>query len=199
VASGRPREPHTTVGVAIPVPMPHGAYLEDKRAEFGDPLARTIPAHITLLAPARVHDHALPHLEDHLRAAVADIAPFDIYLRGTASFRPVEPVVFVPVVQGIRGCEALEKAVRSGPLLRRRRYPYHPHVTVAQGLSDDLLDFAFDALDGYSARWRCGHISLYRRSSDGVWSVLSDIALGGNEGGGSGRIAPRGRAVDRDW
>ena len=38
-----------TIGVAIRVPEPFGPILQAKRAEFNDPLADSIPAHVTLL------------------------------------------------------------------------------------------------------------------------------------------------------
>ena len=37
-------------------------------------------------------------------------------LRGTGTFRPVSPVVFVNVAEGISRCELLADAVRRGPL-----------------------------------------------------------------------------------
>jgi hypothetical protein len=43
-------------------------------------------------------------------------APFEVHLRGSATFRPVSPVVFVPLVRGISECERVEAQVRSGPL-----------------------------------------------------------------------------------
>ena len=43
-----------TIGVAIEVPDPHGPELQRWRADFGDPLADAIPAHVTLLPPTVV-------------------------------------------------------------------------------------------------------------------------------------------------
>ena len=77
--------------------------------------------------------------------------PFDIRLRGSATFLPVSPVVFVPLVQGIAECEQLEVKVRSGPLARDVQYTYHPHVTVAHDLPDDALYNAWTALSSYDA------------------------------------------------
>ena len=68
--------------------------------------------------------------------------PFDIELRGTGTFRPVSPVVFVQLARGIGGCERLEQRVRPGPLTRDLPFPYHPHVTVAHDVADEALDRA---------------------------------------------------------
>ena len=43
-----------TIGVAIPIPEPYGTELQGVREAYGDPLARTIPTHITLMPPSEV-------------------------------------------------------------------------------------------------------------------------------------------------
>ena len=80
--------------------------------------------------------------------------PFRVHLRGTGTFRPVSPVVFVGVVEGISQCEQLAADVRQGPLVVEPSFPYHPHVTVAHHLpeagssgpssSSSAIDAAFD-------------------------------------------------------
>ena len=56
---------------------------------------------------------------DALERASATLPPFPMRLRGTATFRPVSPVVFVAVSQGISYTEMLAKSVRTA--LGRRR------------------------------------------------------------------------------
>ena len=82
-------------------------------------------------------------------------------LSGTGTFRPVSPVVFVQVSRGIAHCEALERAVRSGPVERTLDFPYHPHVTVAHHLDEAALDRAFESL----ARLRAAASAGRSRSS----------------------------------
>ena len=165
------------IGVAIAVPEPWGAELERHRAAFGDPQAGSVPAHITLLPPTRVDAAALPAVEAHLEAAGAAAAPFEVRLRGTGTFRPVSPVVFVALASGISGCEVLERAVRRGPLRRDVEHPYHPHVTVAHDLTDDVLDRAFEELAGFEARFEVRDLVLYVHA-DGVWVPRRAFALG---------------------
>lgn len=162
-----------TIGVSIAIPEPWGAQLQDWRASFGDPLARAIPTHVTLLPPTEVEDAALDEIEAHLLAVAAGECPFPMILRGTGTFRPTSPVVFIQVARGITDCERLEQAVRSGPLLRGLHFPYHPHVTVAHDLPDDVLDRAFDKLSGYEATFRVDGFSLYEHGPDAVWRPRS--------------------------
>jgi hypothetical protein len=70
VVSGSSASRCRIIGVAIPIPDPHGPLLQSKRAEFNDPLAHAIPAHVTLLGPTEVTDEGLPGLVSHL----ADVA-----------------------------------------------------------------------------------------------------------------------------
>ena len=63
-----------------------------------------------------------------------EVRGFAIHLRGTGTFRPVSPVVFVTLAEGISQCEQLADAVRRGPLDMDLEFPYHPHVTIAHHL-----------------------------------------------------------------
>ncbi|MQY07400.1 2'-5' RNA ligase family protein [Actinomadura macrotermitis] len=166
-----------TIGVAVQVPEPFGGWLQRTRESFGDPLAAAIPTHITLLPPTEVGDDALPGVEHHLTAVAGTERPFWIRLRGTGTFRPVSPVVFVALADGIGDCERLQERVLSGPLARELRFPYHPHVTVAHHLADELMDRAFKELAGYRADFEVRGFSLYEHGRDGVWRPRSEFAF----------------------
>jgi 2'-5' RNA ligase len=108
-----------TIGVAVPVPEPYGSELQDWRRSFGDPLADAIPSHITLVPPTELKDGSIGHYEEiltHLRKVASSFPAFRVHLRGTATFMPVSPVVFVALAEGISGCERLSFAIRTGPL-----------------------------------------------------------------------------------
>jgi 2'-5' RNA ligase len=165
-----------TIGVAIAIPEPFGSELQRWREHFGDPMAHAIPTHVTLSPPITVRDGELEKIDQHLREAAAAEGPFPMRLGGSATFRPVSPVVFVQVASGISDCERLELRIRSGPLDRPVRFPYHPHVTIAHDLPEDVLDQAFDALAGYTADFTVGGFCLYEHE-DGVWRPRSEYPL----------------------
>jgi 2'-5' RNA ligase len=171
------------IGVAIPIPDPYGTELQRWRESFGDPLAASIPTHVTLLPPTPVRADGLDEIERHLRAIAVSERSFPIRLRGTATFRPVSPVVFIALADGIGACEQIERRVRSGPLTRELHFPYHPHVTVAHDLPDDILDRAFKELADYDARFLVWGFSLYEHGIDGVWRPQRDFPFGA---GGAG-------------
>jgi 2'-5' RNA ligase len=169
---------HVTIGVAVAVPEPYGSELERWRADFGDPQAAVIPAHVTLLPPTPVEREALPRIREHLQRAASTHEPFPMVLRGTGSFRPVSDVVFVQVAEGIAECEQLEREVRGGPLHRDLAFYYHPHVTVAHDLPHANLDRASTTLADYEARFTVSSFTAYLHDGDGVWRVDHEFGLG---------------------
>ena len=168
-----------TIGVAIPIAEPYGTELQKYRAEFGDPMASPILTHVTLMPPTEVADEDLAAIDDHLLAVAARFPSFRIRLRGTATFRPISPVVFVPLAEGISFCEVLQSQVRSGPLEVALRFPYHPHVTVAHDLEKEALDRAYDALSEYDCAFDVDAFSRYEHGADGVWRPQRSFPLAG--------------------
>ena len=167
----------TTIGVAIAVPDPWGTQLQEYRSALGDDTAGGIPTHVTLMPPVEVAAEDLPRLERHLGDVTAGKDPFRIHLRGTGTFRPVSPVVFVTVAEGISACEQLASCVRKGPLRAEQRFPYHPHVTVAHHLPDEVLDRAFDELAGFECDFTVDHFSLYVHDREAGWVPTQHFAL----------------------
>ena len=167
-----------TIGVAIPIPEPTASAVRDAREAYGDPQARAIPTHVTLLAPAMVSPMMLEGIDAHLRAAAGHAKPFRVSLHGTGTFRPVSPVVFLTVNEGISSCESLERIIRSGPLLRRRNFPYHPHVTLVHEVPDAVMDRAFDDFSEYRLSFIADHFTLYQQDEARVWQPVRDYPLG---------------------
>lgn len=168
----------TTIGVAIAVPEPWASELQGYRASFGDPLAEAIPAHVTLVPPTVLTD-PLEKVERHLDDVAAATSAFSLHLRGTATFRPTSPVVFITLAQGISSCEMLAAAIRQGPLAQDLAFPYHPHVTVAHDIDQEALDDAFARLADYSCEFDVTAFHLYVHGDDGVWRPERSFALDG--------------------
>jgi 2'-5' RNA ligase len=170
----------TRIGVAIDVPEPWGSALTRRRAEAGDPQAAYTPAHVTLLGPTEVAADALPAVEKHLEAVASAQVPFTIHLRGTGTFRPITEVVFVTLAMGISECELLAESIAAAEGVHRgSRFPYHPHVTIAQDVPSAALDAAFDDLSGFSARFPVSSFTLFSHGGEGPWRRRRDFPLGG--------------------
>ena len=167
-----------TIGVAVAIPEPWASELQDYRTAVGDATATLIPTHITLVPPTEVPDDALPDVERHLCATAAAVEPFRVHLRGTGTFRPVSPVVFVTLAEGISSCERLAAAVRRGPLAVDLRFPYHPHVTIAQQLDDAALDRAFAELADFECEFTVEGFHLYEHDERRGWQPTRRFPLG---------------------
>jgi 2'-5' RNA ligase len=172
----------TTIGVAVAVPEPWGSQLQEYREALGDETASMIPTHITLMPPIDVEPSLLPSITDHLERAAAATAKFRVHLRGTGTFRPVSPVVFVGVVEGISACERLAMSVRRGPLAIDAEFPYHPHVTIAHHLPDEVLDKAFNELSTFDCEFGVAHFRLYVHDDRRGWTPQQDFPLLPSEG-----------------
>jgi 2'-5' RNA ligase len=166
-----------TIGVAVAIPEPWASELQDYRKGVGDHTAAMIPTHITLVPPTEIDELQVADVEKHLEEAAAEVASYGVHLRGTGTFRPVSPVVFVTLVEGISQCEQLAVAVRRGPLDVELQYPYHPHVTIAHDLEDPILDRAFDELAGFECEFDVSDFHLYVHDEDAGWQPTRTFAL----------------------
>jgi len=166
-----------TLGVAIEIPEPFGSAVDDARKGYEPSMGR-MPAHITLLPPVDVDSDVLPGVIDHLSAVAGECAPFEVELHGTGTFQPVSPVVFIALSRGISSCERVEAMVRSGVLAVDSRFPYHPHVTLAHDVSDDLLNCAFEDFTNFRASFTVSQMHLFRLQPDG-WHPLQAFPFGG--------------------
>lgn len=166
-----------TIGVAIAIPEPWATELQDYRTAVGDTTAAMIPTHITLVPPTEIDDADLPEVVRHLDDAATDVASYCVHLRGTGTFRPVSPVVFVTLVEGISQCEQLASRIRRGPLEVELAHPYHPHVTIAHHLADDLLDRAFGELADFECEFDVTEFHLYVHDDQSGWQPTRQFAL----------------------
>ncbi len=168
-----------TIGVALPIPEPFLGELGAYRERFGDPLAHAIVAHITLIGPTPVADEEhLAAIIEHLQAQAGRLAPFELVLEGSGTFRPVSQVVFVPIVAGEAEVRDAEARIRQGPLDRTLNFAYHPHVTVAHDLDQAWLDQAETAMSGYRAAFEVDRLGLFLQGTDGVWRQSVQIHFG---------------------
>lgn len=164
-------------GVSLSIPEPHGSTLTWWRCKVGDPLAASVPPHVTLLPPTQLDVADVDASVKHLSAVAATHTSFDLHLRGTGTFRPISDVVFIAIARGISECELLAADVRNGALDRSLQFPYHPHVTVAHGLEHEQLDEAFLGLASFEATFPVDRFTLFEQGADLVWRPMQDFVF----------------------
>jgi len=168
-----------TVGVSIAIPEPYGEALRDKRRSYGDELADRIPSHITLAPPLLVEAEDVEPFAADLRELAEAYEPFTVSLLGTGTFRPISPVVFVAVSEGIAPIETMAEGVRKAIGAPVPEFPFHPHVTVAHNLPDEALDRALEDLRDFRAEFHVDAIHLYVDDAERGWVPTHRFALGG--------------------
>lgn len=167
----------TTIGVAIAVPEPHGSMLRRLRAGFGDTQARTVPTHVTLLPPYEVDVDEVEPIRARLDKAAGTMSAFRMGLRGTGTFRPVSPVVFVAVTAGVGATEALVDRLREAVDAPPPEFPFHPHVTVAHHLDTAALDHADETLRDFACEFVVEEFALYLHCGSAGWEPQHHFAL----------------------
>jgi 2'-5' RNA ligase len=176
------------ISVSIAVPAPYAGELQRLRASFGDPSAKSIPTHVTLLSPTEIAVGEIPEIHGHLQRVADAQQPFTMLLRSTGTFRPVSPVVFVQVAGGISACERIEQAIRTGPLKRDVQFYYHPHVTVAHHVDDEAMDRAFNELASFECSFEVRAFDLFEHDDDLVGRRVGTFEFGAGVSSVSGRM-----------
>ena len=94
-------------------------------------------------------------------------------MSGTDSFRPISNVAFMTLTEGANACTDIAEEIRSGPLDHEARFPYHPHVTLAQDVDDVALDLALDIGATVEASWIVPGFRLDRIYPSGIYSSIA--------------------------
>jgi 2'-5' RNA ligase len=159
------------------VPSPLRERLLQVRRACGDPQAEAFPPHITVIPPTAVSRSALPAMLDRIETRIGQCGPFNVRLRGAGTFRPVTPVVFAKLVEGAGACAALESQVREAIGHPEGRFPYEPHVTVAQDATDAVLDQAENAIGDLDEGFAVDALEVCLLQPDAVWQPLRRFPL----------------------
>ena len=170
----RPGHRHT--GVVLRLPEPVGRELQDWRASFGEAPAGLAVPHITVMISPL--ERAWSVTEERVRGALAAHGPFHVEINGTGTFRPVTPVVHLRIGRGHHECLALHRSLHAHGLVSASPFDYHPHVTLAHGADDAVLDRAQHMLRTYRAGFLADRVHLYEGDEHGVWHERSSIPLG---------------------
>jgi 2'-5' RNA ligase/8-oxo-dGTP pyrophosphatase MutT (NUDIX family) len=168
------------LGVVVPLPEPVGTYVQAWRRKLCEPSRARIVPHITLAPPQSVPEEQIPAAVALVDQAVAVGVPGVVTLHGAATFLPASPVTYLMVAGGGPALASLESALRAEPL-SRRTHPFHPHVTVAQELSQSDLEAAAADLHDFHAAFQLGKIALMVQGGDRVWRPLHTAAVGASE------------------
>jgi len=166
------------LGVALLAPPPFDTEVDAFRRALEDGSRGRIPPHLTLVPPVNVAADRLSDVLAVLRVAGWVAAPFRAVFGPPATFLPDNPVLYLPVVEGVEEVRALRDRVFVEPLDRPLTWPFVPHVTLADGASPERIAAARIALAGYRATVDFDRVHLLRQRDDRVWSPIAEVPLG---------------------
>ena len=163
------------------------SYIVDPLGSFLDSLCRELVpgakphAHISILPPRPLSCEPQCACQD-LCKRIEEFQPFDVIL-GDVEVFPVSHVIYVSILHGQDRLRRLHSVLNHGRTQYNECFPYHPHVTLAQELSPEVVP---GKLDYARHRWRdSSHDRVVRienlsfvQNQDCSWVDLQDIALG---------------------
>jgi 2'-5' RNA ligase len=167
------------LGVALLLDPPASVEVEGLRRALGDTSLGHVAPHLTLVPPVNVR---AAELEDALRlvrrAAATQDGPLWVELGPVETFVPVTPVVYL----GVGGPDLgrlgrLKSTVLSGPLLRAERWPWVPHVTLADEAPPEQAAAALQALAHYRSRISFDRVVVLEERGR-HWHPLADACFG---------------------
>lgn len=120
------------------------SYIPEPLAEFLDALRRELVpdcflrAHVTILPP-RPASSTAEVAWSQIREASRWFRPFTIDLESVELF-PVSDVIYLSLGRGEKELRFMHAILNAGGMSFRERYPYHPHITLAQNLTPQERD-----------------------------------------------------------
>ncbi len=158
---------------------PWSLEVQGLRRALGDSSLGSVPPHLTLVPPINVRSSDLGSALDIVRrAAAAQAGPFSLQLGPVATFVPTNPVVYLAVGgAGMGSLRALREAVLAGPLLRPDRWPWVPHVTLADQAPHEQAEAALVALRHYESEVTLDRVVIMEER-ERRWHPLTDACFG---------------------
>jgi 2'-5' RNA ligase len=168
------------LGVALLLPSPLAEEVDGLRRAVGDRSLGRVPPHITLVPPVNVRRDDLSRALAVLRAAAAATPrALTVALGAPTSFLPANPVLYLPLQDGVDAVRTLRQRVWVPPLTRSLTWPFVPHVTLADAASPERIEAAIAALSSYAAVATIERVHLLAEYRPGPqWRPLADVAFG---------------------
>jgi 2'-5' RNA ligase len=163
------------------VPGQLGEFITRLRQELvADCVAQS---HVTVLPPRPLSIHPQAAKEE-LRERVAAFVPVRIQIPRLKMFEQTS-VVFADIGAGREELLDMHQALNSGPFYFDEPFPYHPHITLAQGIAPERLH---DFFEEASRRWAneapetdflVDTLTFVQNTVENRWIDLAECALRG--------------------
>jgi 2'-5' RNA ligase len=163
------------------VPDPLASFLNCLREELeaAGPAPR---AHVTLLPPRPIASPTCDAVRQ-LGGELAGIDAFELGL-GEPELFPGTNVVYISIALGLDHLKRIHAVLNEDNLGFNEPFPYHPHVTLAQGLTLSAAERALEIARirwnqfPHSRRFLAESVVFVQNTLDNQWLDLAEIHLG---------------------
>lgn len=140
-----------------------------------------IPPHITLKAKFQADKPKIKELIHELERIAKKTKPFDINIHKIGTFAPVTNTIYFKV-EPIPELIKLFEDMHSGKFPKESEYPFVPHITIAQDLSDGEYADVYDTLQMQKVEFkdRIDRFNLLYQLENGSWTVHQSFLFGGS-------------------
>jgi 2'-5' RNA ligase len=171
------------------------AYLPDPLGKFLDRLRGDLvagcdsKAHVTVLPPRRLAADPETAI-GFLTPLLAGCPAFEVHMGGVEVF-PVSEVIYISVAKGESELRRLHEDLNRGVVAYQAVFPYHPHITLAQGLDTGVVQERRESACRQWAAFSASRTFLvdrvwFVRNTDGRgWENLKEFPLNGGRPGGA--------------
>jgi 2'-5' RNA ligase len=166
--------------LVIYIPDPLGRFLDDLRRELAP---HSNPhAHVSVLPPRPLAVDWRVAAEQ-ARELTEGWAPFEIELTGLQMF-PVTNVIYLEIGAGAAELRRIHAAMNTGALEFEEPFPYHPHITLAQEISQQEVPATHELAQRRWKEYRGGSVFRAERTVfvqntlDNCWIDLARYSLG---------------------
>jgi 2'-5' RNA ligase len=162
------------------IPDPLARFLDELRLELTP--ACSPHAHVTILPPRPIQ-RDLKDIVHQLVEGTRGAAPFWIET-GQIEVFDLSNVVYLGIARGANELKDLYRALNQGFLHHKENFPYHPHITLAQNLSENEARLMAATAQ---AKWTAyqgprgflvSSLSFVQHVAPSVWADVAAVPLG---------------------
>ena len=162
------------------IPDPLGSFLDELRKQL---VPSCLPrAHVTILPP-RPLNIPVESAWEIIRTRVEEFPLFEIEATDVEVFETTN-VVYLAIGKGFRELVELHDRLSNGPLAFEEPYPYHPHITLAQGINPEQVPAIVEQARvqwqkyPYERSFVVEHITFVQNTTHEIWIDLAETQLG---------------------
>ena len=144
-----------------------------------DPHYALIQPHMTVKEPFEVNEKELDTIISTLNDIAKVTKPFPLKVSKVSSFAPVTNTIYLKV-EPVEALLNLTQTLHQDPLPNKNTYPFVPHITIGQKLSNDEFSDVFGSLriQQFDIEEPVEEMQLVYQLEDGSWAVHDTFKFG---------------------